>query len=87
MASHRGRVLRFTWQAVRLPALAFLITLLPVVQIILGSVALLGMLTAFFFRFLGVPNFPFWGMLGCSLGCTLLLITYYGLMRLFSRQR
>jgi hypothetical protein len=85
MASGCGQVLRFTWRAVRMPALAFLITLLPVVQIILGSVALLGVLSAFFFKFLGAPNFPFWGMLGSSLVCTLLLIAYYGLMRLFSR--
>ena len=85
MVPVRVQVVRFTWHAVRVPALAFLITLLPVVQIILSSVALLGVLTAFFFKFLGTPNFPFWGMLGASLGCTLLLIAYYGLMRLFSR--
>ena len=63
MTPSRVQVLRFTWHAVRLPVLALLITLLPVVQIILSSVALLGVLTAFFFRFLGAPNFPFWGML------------------------
>ena len=85
MTPGRVQVLRFTWHAVRLPALTFLITLFPVVQIILSSVALLGVLTAFFFRFLGAPNFPFWGMLSLSLGCTLLLIAYCGLMRLFSR--
>jgi hypothetical protein len=85
MASDRRQVVRFTWQAVRLPALAFLITLLPVVQIIFGSVAFLGVLTAFFFKFLGEPNFPFWGMLGFSMGCTLLLMAYYGFIRLFSR--
>jgi hypothetical protein len=84
MAQGRVQVLRFTWHAVRLPALAFLITLLPVVQIILSSVALLGVLTAFFFKFLGAPSFPFWGMLGFSLGCALLLMAYYGLVRLFS---
>ena len=85
MVPGRVQVLRFSWHAVRLPALAFLVTLLPVVQIVLSSVALLGVLTAFFFKFLGVPNFPFVGMLGFSLGCTLLLMAYYGLMRLFSR--
>jgi hypothetical protein len=85
MASDRGEVVRFTWQAARLLALAFLITLLPVVQIIFGSVALLGALTAFFFKFLGAPNFPFWGMLGFSVACTLVLMAYQGLVRLFSR--
>ena len=85
MASDRGQVARLTWQAVRLPALAFLITLLPVVHIIFGSVALLGVLTAFFFKFLGAPKFPFWGMLSFSLGCALVLMAYHGLMRLFSR--
>ena len=85
MTPSRVQVLRFTWHAVRLPALAFLITLLPVVEILLTSVALLGLLTALFFKFLGAPHFPFWGMVSASLGCTLLLIAYYGLMRLFSR--
>jgi hypothetical protein len=85
MGPRRVQVTRMTWHAVRLPALAFLITLLPIAEITLSSVALLGVLTAFFFKALGMPNFPFWGMLGFSLGCTLLLITYYRLMRLFSR--
>jgi hypothetical protein len=85
MAQGRIRVLRFTWHAVRLPALAFLVTLLPVVQVTLSSVALLGVLTAFFFKFLGTPNFPFWGMLGASLGSALLLFAYHGLARLFAR--
>jgi hypothetical protein len=85
MAPSRVQVLRFTWNAVRLPALAFLITLLPVAQILLSTVALLGLLTAFFFKFLGPQNFPFWGMVSLSLGCSLLLIAYYGLVRLLSR--
>ena len=85
MATARVQVLRFAWQAVRLPVFAFLITLLPIVQFTLSAVAILSILTAFFFKFVGAPNFPFWGMLGTSLGCTLLLIAYYGFMRLFSR--
>lgn len=85
MAPGRGQILRFTWHAVRLPALEFLSTLLPVVETVLPVFAFLGVLTAFFFKFLGTPNLPFWGMLSCSLGCMLVLRAYCGLIRLLSR--
>ena len=68
-----------------MPALELLTTLLPVVEIVSPVFALLGVLTAFFFKFLGTPNFPFWGMLSFSLGCMLVLRAYYGLIHLLSR--
>ena len=37
----------------------------PVVRFILGALALLGVLTALFFKFYGLPHFPFALMLAC----------------------
>ena len=49
-------------------------------------IAMLGVLTAFFFEFLiKLPHFPFWMMLGTSPPvCPVLLVPYYLLIRLFS---
>lgn len=77
--------LRLLWHGVRLPVYAFLVILEPVVRFILGALALLGVLTAFFFRFYGVPHFPFALMLGASVGLGLMLVGYYALLRLFAR--
>lgn len=74
------------WQAVRLPVFALLVILEPIVRFVLSAVALLGVLMAFFFRLSGAaPHFPFWGMLGFSVGCGLLLMVYYLVLRVFSR--
>jgi hypothetical protein len=78
-------VARFAGLALRLPVLALLDTLLPVVRFVLSALALLGALTALFFEVLGVPHFPLWGMLGFSIGCRLILIAYRGLLNLLSR--
>jgi hypothetical protein len=77
--------LRLLWHAVRLPLFTFLATLEPVVRFVLGTFALLGTLTALFFKFYGVPQFPFPLMLGVSVGFGLMLVGYYALLRLFSR--
>ena len=47
------------WQAVRLPVLAFLVILEPVVRVVLSSAALLGVLTAFLFEFSGARRRTF----------------------------
>src|SRR5919108_3315674 len=70
------------WHAVRLPVLAFLVILEPVARIVMGSAALLLMLTAFFFKAYGVPHFPFWPMIAMSLGFQLPLLGYYALLRI-----
>ena len=77
--------LRLLWHALRLPVLMFLAILEPVVRLILGTLALLGVLTALFFKFYGVPHFPFALMLGMSVGFGLMLVGYYALLRLFGR--
>jgi hypothetical protein len=46
--------LRLLWHTGRLPAYVFLVILEPVVRFVLGALALLGVLTALFFKFYGV---------------------------------
>ena len=77
--------LRLLWHALRLPVFMFLAILEPVVSFVLGALALLGVLTALFFKFYGVPHFPFALILGASVGFGLMLVGYYALLRLFSR--
>jgi hypothetical protein len=77
--------LRLLWQGLRLPTFLLLSILEPVVSFVLGSLALLGVLTAFFWRFLGPPHFPFLLVLGVSLGFELVLVAFHKLLRLLSR--
>ena len=76
--------LRVGWQCIRLPLFLFLLVLEPVVTLVLGALALLGVLTALFWKFFGPPNFPFFLMLGISLGFELALIVYHKLLRLLA---
>jgi hypothetical protein len=80
-----GGTLRLLWHAVRLPVYTFLVILEPVVRFILGALALLGVLTALFFKFYGVPHFPFALVLAVSVGLGLMLVGYHALLRLFGR--
>ena len=73
------------WHALRLPVFTFLATLEPLVRFILGSLALLGVLTALFFKSYGMPRFPLVLMLGVSVGLGLVLTGYYALLRVFGR--
>jgi len=77
--------LRLLWHALRLPVFIFLVIIEPVVRFVLGALALLGVLTALFFKVYGVPHFPFALMLGVSVGLGLMLVGYYALLRSFSR--
>lgn len=78
-------VLRSVWTLLRLPVLALLVILEPVVRLVLAGFALLMTLTAFFWgALLGLSAFPFWGMLALAIGAWLLLGFYYALVRLFS---
>jgi len=81
IAADLGRcALWVVWQSIRLPLFLFLLVLEPVVTLILGALALLGVLTALFWKFFGPPNFPFLLMLSISLGLELALIVYQPLM-------
>jgi len=77
--------LRLLWHVLRLPVFMFLAILEPVVSFVLGALALLGVLTALFFKFYGVPHFPFALMLGVSVGFGLMQVGYYALLRVFGR--
>ena len=72
------------WQAVRIPAFALLVILEPIVRLMLAGSALLLVLTALFYRSIGMPHFPFWTMLALGIASMLLLALYYALMRVLS---
>ena len=73
------------WQAIRVPALALLMILEPIISTVLVAAALLGTLTAIFWKLASNrPDFPFLGALALSVGCFLLLTLYHGAMRLLS---
>jgi hypothetical protein len=80
-----GRSFWLLWQGLRLPTFLLLSILEPVVSFILGSLALLGVLTAFFWRFVGPPHFPFLSVLSASLGFELVLIVYHKLPGVLGR--
>ena len=78
-------LLWLSWQAIRLPALAFLKILEPIVSTVLVAAALLGTLTAIFWKLASDrPGFPFFGVLALSVGCFFLLTLYHGAIRLLS---
>jgi hypothetical protein len=79
-----ARSLWLLWQGIRLPTFLLLSVLEPVVRLVFGSLALLGVLTAFFCKFVGPPHFPFALVLGISLGFELVLILYRKLLGLLS---
>jgi len=73
------------WQAIRLPLLAVLKILEPIVSTMLAAAALLGTLTALFWKLASNrPDFPFLGVLALSVGCFLLLTLYHVVIRLLS---
>lgn len=79
------RLLRLAWTTARLPVLACLVVFEPIVRTVLSLTAILGILISLFFEFLiALPGFPFWDMLGISVSAAVLLMVYYGLIRLFS---
>jgi hypothetical protein len=83
-----GGLLRFAlwllWQAVRLPLFLFLAILEPVVSFVLGALALLGVLTALFWEAVHPAHFPFFIVLGVSLGFAFLLVIYEAVLRFLS---
>ena len=74
-------VLWLLWQCVRVALYLILATLQPVVTFVLGTLALLGILTAFFWEFFGPPHFHFFLVVGVSLGFALARILYQELVR------
>jgi hypothetical protein len=83
--TYPAAALRLAWHSIRLPILAVLVVLEPFVSIVLSALTVLGIFFALFFRFLvRLPHFPFWMMLGVSVGCATLLLMYYGIIRILT---
>jgi len=78
-------ILRGIWLLVRLPVFTLLVILEPVVALMLGSLALAGVLTTIFFVLIHTPHFPAWTILTISIGLGLALMFYEALLRVFSR--
>jgi hypothetical protein len=76
------QALRALWFGVRVPVFLLLKTLEPVVTFVFSGLALLGLLTAFFYRALGMPHFPFWGTLFVSLGFGAVVMCWQALVQL-----
>jgi hypothetical protein len=79
-----GAALALVWHVVRLPVLLLLVILEPVIALLCGGLALLGILTTIFFAAIHAPHFPVWTMMLLSLGVMLVLIFYEGLIRVLS---
>ena len=78
-------VLWIAWQAIRLPLLAFLVILEPIVTFMLSVLALIIALTALVWVIVDPePRFPFWTVLSASLVCVLVLALYHALIRALS---
>lgn len=87
----RGRIVAWgllwlLWQVVRLPVLAVLLVLEPLVSLVLTAFGFLGIVVALILKFSGdLPHFPFWLMIAFSVGAILLLMAYHALISMFSR--
>jgi hypothetical protein len=75
---------RVLWACARLPALALLVVLEPVVSFLLGTFALLLVLTALFLEFASTHAVPFWSMLALAIACVGAQALYHGLVRALS---
>jgi hypothetical protein len=76
---------RGLWFLVRLPVFTLLVILYPIVALVLGGLALGGVLTTILFVSIRAPHFPAWTMLMISIGFGLALMFYETLLRTFSR--
>lgn len=77
--------LGWTWRLVRLPIVTLLVILEPVVSLVLGGLALLGVLITLFNSLVGPPHFPTWTVLILSVGLGLALRLYRELILLLAR--
>lgn len=77
--------LGWIWRLVRLPIMTLLIILEPVVSLVFGGLALLGVLMTLFNSLVGPPHFPTWTMLTLSVGFGLALRLYRELILLLAR--
>src|SRR5579862_654633 len=76
--------LRVLWACVRLPLLAVLVVLEPLVCFGLGALGLLLVLTALFLEIVSTQTIPFAGMLVAGMSCVALIALYQALLRVLS---
>jgi hypothetical protein len=77
--------LGWTWRLVRLPIVTLLVILEPVVSLVFGGLALLGVLMTLFNAIIRPPHFPTWAMLTLSVGFGLVVRLYRGLILILAR--
>jgi hypothetical protein len=78
-------ILRWVGWLVRLPVVTLLIILEPVVSLVFGGLALLGVLTVLFYDLIRLPHFPTWTMLSLSVGFGIVGRLYRGLIHILAR--
>ena len=69
----------------RLPVVALLVILEPVVSLVFGGLALLGVLMTLFYNLIRLPHFPTWTMLILSVGFGIVVRLYRGLIQILAR--
>ena len=89
-SSHRRSIntgtLRLAWDGVRLPCLYLLTLFSPVVETLGVTLMLLGLLVSIAYRISSAGTaFPFWLMIGISLGFGIFVILYHALIGFLSR--
>jgi hypothetical protein len=78
-----GRVL---WTVIRVPVVAILLLLEPVVSFVCSAGLVLGLVTCIVWELSAAgPKFPLGKMLVFSFGCPVILFLYHGLLSLFVR--
>jgi len=69
-------------KAIRLTVFAILAVFEPIIRVALSLLTLVGVSLAVFNRYVVyAPHFPFWLIIGISMGCAVALAMYYKLMR------
>jgi hypothetical protein len=78
-------ILRWVWWFVRLPVVTLLVIMEPVVSLVFGGLALLGVLTVLFYNLIRLPHFPTWTMLSLSVGLGIVVRLYRGVIQVLAR--
>lgn len=79
------KALGWSWRLVRLPVVTLLVILEPVVSLVFGGLALLGVLMTLFHTLIRLRHFPTWTMLTLSVGFGLAVRLYRGLILILAR--
>lgn len=74
------RAFSICWRTLCVPVHALLALMEPVVSIVLGLLALLGVCMSLAFKILR-PDFPFWTMMAISLSFVVALMLYHAILR------